>query len=296
MKNERIGSHEVHPVASIFPLLEREELEALAADIKANGLREPILRLWVQDPIAKGTRKELILDGRNRLRACQRAAVPPRFENYEGATDTDTLLKLVRSKNLARRHLSESARAVVAARALALYEAAAKERQRAGGAAGGRARGSKGRADVREPSPAEGKASERAAEDFGVSARLIEQAKLVQSKGAAEVKRAVERGELKVSAAAELMDLEPAAQRALLEKARGKTGSVRALKRAHARQQQAEQLAREPLPPPAGPYRVLVADFPWPYESRNDDPTHRGTTPYAQLSIDEGCLDRKSVV
>lgn len=333
MKLEQIGSREVHPVASIFPVLDQEHLEELANDIREHGLREPIVQVWVPDGLNSRTQKPLVLDGRNRLRACELAKVPPRFAKYEGPDDTESLLAFVRSRNLARRHLNESQRAIIGARALALYEAAAKERQAtAARATNAKRRGETHSADVREASqvacpkcgvpPGEdcraagggrfreghadrheaakqaapkrvdrGKASEKAADTFGVSARLIEQAKRVEAKATPEVKRAVERGELKVGAAAELVDLPAKDQRELLEKLKGNPGSVRALKRQHERRQQAEELAKEPAPPPTkGPFRVLVADFPWPYDARNDDATHRGTTPYAQMSIDEGCL------
>jgi N6-adenosine-specific RNA methylase IME4 len=32
---------------------------------------------------------------------------------------------------------------------------------------------------------------------------------------------------------------------------------------------------------------VIVADPPWPYEIRKEDPSHRGTTPYTQMSIEQ---------
>ena len=51
-----------HPLSEAFPLLEGEELQALADDIKANGLRE---KLVVYDG--------MILDGRNRYAACTMA-------------------------------------------------------------------------------------------------------------------------------------------------------------------------------------------------------------------------------
>ncbi len=51
---------------------------------------------------------------------------------------------------------------------------------------------------------------------------------------------------------------------------------------------QAEDIRREPPPlPNKGPYRVIVADPPWPYELRKADPSHRATHPYPQMSLAE---------
>lgn len=48
-----------------------------------------------------------------------------------------------------------------------------------------------------------------------------------------------------------------------------------------------ERIAREPAPLPVGPFRVIVADPPWRYDSRAEDATHRARTPYPTMSIDE---------
>ena len=51
----------------------------------------------------------------------------------------------------------------------------------------------------------------------------------------------------------------------------------------------AEHLRAEPPPLPSGPYRVITADPPWPYDVRQADPSHRATHPYPQMSIDQIC-------
>jgi N6-adenosine-specific RNA methylase IME4 len=52
---------------------------------------------------------------------------------------------------------------------------------------------------------------------------------------------------------------------------------------------QAEVIRREPPPLPGrGPYRVIVADPPWPYEVRSEDPTHV-MHPYPCMTIAQIC-------
>jgi hypothetical protein len=60
---------------------------------------------------------------------------------------------------------------------------------------------------------------------------------------------------------------------------------------------QAEAIrSEEPCLPGRGPYRVIAADPPWPYEIRKEDPSHRGKTPFPQMSIAEICdLDVRSL-
>jgi hypothetical protein len=86
-----------HPLAELFPLMEGGEFDALVADIKANGLCEPITLLDGK-----------ILDGRNRYRACLAAGVEPDIIKGDGAID-DPAAYII-SANIRRRHLSAEQR------------------------------------------------------------------------------------------------------------------------------------------------------------------------------------------
>lgn len=90
-----------HPIASVFPPMSKEELGELTADLRANGLRFPII-------LHEGQ----ILDGRNRYQGCRAVGIKPKFEDYLG---TDPVGFVV-SANIHRRHLTESQRAMVAAK------------------------------------------------------------------------------------------------------------------------------------------------------------------------------------
>lgn len=69
-----VGNHEY---ADAFPMASDEELEELAASISAVGLIHPIVL----------TPKGEVLDGRNRLAACEKAGVEPTFETRDGDDD-----------------------------------------------------------------------------------------------------------------------------------------------------------------------------------------------------------------
>jgi hypothetical protein len=85
-----------HPLADIFPLMEGAEFEELVADIKANGQRHVIFML-----------DGMILDGRNRYRACIAAGVKPETVDAAGYSETikDPLAYII-SANIHRRHLT----------------------------------------------------------------------------------------------------------------------------------------------------------------------------------------------
>lgn len=169
-----------HLLAELFPEIEKgtPAYEQFKADIKANGVREPI---WTRK-LPDGTIQ--ILDGKNRRNVADELGVPCPSREYTG--DEAGMLDFVVSQNLHRRQLDASQRAVVAARI-------AKMRQGA-------------RTDL-QPKPNLAEVSiEAAAQRMNVSTGSVKNAKKVIAKAVPEITKAVEQGKLKVSAAAVVSD------------------------------------------------------------------------------------------
>ena len=92
---------EFHPLSEVLPLIEGQAYADLVASIKASGLHDTITLL-----------DGMILDGRNRYRACLDAGIEPRTAVFEG----DDPVAFVVAKNLHRRHLTVGQRALAVAK------------------------------------------------------------------------------------------------------------------------------------------------------------------------------------
>jgi hypothetical protein len=149
-----------HPISEIFPLIEGAEFEALVADIKANGLLEPI---WLH-PDGR------IIDGRNRYRACQECGIEPAYRTWGG---DGSLVSFVVSLNLRRRHLTASQRAALAVDLEPHYAAEARERQLATLKRGAEQQPVSPKMDERDA----GKAAEKAGKAVGVGRQYVADAK-----------------------------------------------------------------------------------------------------------------------
>ena len=214
----------IDPAATLFPMMHGEELGLLVEDIAKNGLREPIV-------LYQG----LILDGRNRLQACELAKVKPRFVEWDGVGST---IAFVLSRNLHRRHLSESQRSVVAARAKEMFKEEAAERQHAchfGSPANNpsnevhddeKSRVSPVGADLHRPE----RSNDKAAMLFNVSARMVALASRVLAAGDEQLIAAIELGLVTVSDAATILHLPKEQQREAVAKVR--SGKFRFLQHA----------------------------------------------------------------
>lgn len=198
-------TYPVHPAAELFPMMNAEALQALADDIKAHGQREPVILF-----------DDAVLDGRNRLRACELAGVEPRFVTRTDAEVGDPI-DFVLSLNKHRRHMEPSQLATLSVKVSAAYAVAAAERARIGNAKGGSA----------SPKSSNGPSLDLPAPTQDNNARsLVQAAKQVGAginatatmaavlRDAPEVFAAVDRGAIKTVTDAKRIAAMPEAQRA----------------------------------------------------------------------------------
>ena len=157
-----------HPLCAMFPPMGRDEFDALVEDVKANGVRRPVVLF-----------DGMILDGRHRYLAARECGAGYRTVEFTG---TDPVAFVI-SENLQRRHLNTSQRAMIAAKLANMP----------------RGRPSDNSADLRISSTAD-----EAAERLNVSPRMVETARTVEREAAPEVRQMVEVGEVSATAAADV--------------------------------------------------------------------------------------------
>ena len=103
----KLGSEmKIHPAANVFPMLESDQLASLAESIAKVGQIHPIL-LW------SNGEGDMLIDGRNRFRACELAEIEPKYEHFEG--DEDAVRNLILGVNLERRDLKKSQKIMLVA-------------------------------------------------------------------------------------------------------------------------------------------------------------------------------------
>jgi N6-adenosine-specific RNA methylase IME4/ParB-like chromosome segregation protein Spo0J len=252
-----------HPFAGLFDLLSARELADLSENIAAHGQREPVM-----------IHRNMILDGRNRYRACRLKGLPVRYEQFPGTNDE--ALDYVVSKNVYRRHLSSSQRAL----AMASYE----EYRHGGKRRNLVFQDANWHLGDSSPSPLPPTRAELA-ERGHVSERQIARAAVVRDHGAPELNAAVRTGEIAASTAADIAERPIAEQKSILESlprdAEGKLmpeakkllspliKEIRAERQAEKKERRdtrEAELGRKILAMPEGKYGVAIEDFEWDHE------------------------------
>jgi hypothetical protein len=178
---------EWHPVACTFPIPTGAAFDAMVEDLKMNGLKEKG-KMWID-----ATGKYVGVDGRFREKACEAADVEFTFQILK-LPDEAAVIAYILSRNLARRHLNQSQRALVGARLLPIFAEEAEKRQKAGK-----------RVEADLPDGQKGRAREHVAALINVSERLIQDARTLLESDSPELIQLVERGENSISAVLEIV-------------------------------------------------------------------------------------------
>jgi N6-adenosine-specific RNA methylase IME4/ParB-like chromosome segregation protein Spo0J len=217
-----------HPLAGLFPLIEGEEFARFKADIAERGLLHPVTTL-----------DGMILDGRNRARACRELGVSVKSIAYRGSDPAGFVI----ASNLHRRHLDESQRAMVAANLATMRQGE--------------------RTDL---SSIDLRSQTDAAQLLNVSVPSLKRAAAVRDRGIAELGAAVQQGKIAVSAAAKLADLPADVQR----QAVAQPTKAKHLAKQHARDRREADLAAATVAASKRVgeqlYGVLYVDPPWRFE------------------------------
>jgi hypothetical protein len=172
-------SYPFHEASVALPKMSDDDFRTLVDDIKQNGLTNKI-SVW----------KGQIVDGRHRLLACEKAGVEPQYELLPDDTDP---FKFAFSANIARRNLSQSQKAMIAAKLTNTQH-------------GGNRRSSDQETNL---------SLETVAEQLEVSIGSIKSAKRVIKSGNQDVIDAVESNRMKVSAAEKIIAPKKLSQKTL---------------------------------------------------------------------------------
>lgn len=296
-----------HEVADIFPMMSPEEYESLKADIKQNGLLQPI---WVYE--------DQIIDGRNRHNACIDLGIEPAFQKWNGQ---GSLVSFVVSLNLQRRHLNSSQRAFVALEVERLLAVEARERQREAVVESNKRRAENpysqnfdfmDEPDEREPGCDDDwdeqdlepnivpvvkpktdtnatKASEQAAKIVGSNRQYVSDAKAIQ-KSSPDVAKAVMAGALNMPDAKKIATLPEGQRRVVLEKVEIGEKPTKAIQdvRREEIKQHLESVEVKAVKAAEGVYDVIVIDPPWPIEKiERDERPMQTNMDYPTMQLDE---------
>jgi N6-adenosine-specific RNA methylase IME4 len=262
---------EIHPIAEIFPRMSDTEFASLTADIKANGLLEPV---WIYE--------NKVIDGRHRFLACRDLGITPKTRTYEGTDPVGFVVSL----NLKRRHLTQNEAAIAAAKAEEAYKEDAKRRMAEGG---------KGKANL--PDLQKGQWRDKAAEEFGVSGRTVQSASTVVKQGAPELVQAVQQGKVSVSAAADVATLPKQEQAEIV--ARGEreilqaAKEIRSKKAEYRRNERIEKIVEiakgnSDIADVGKRFPIILCDPPWRYDYTETE-ARAIENQYPTMSHDELC-------
>jgi N6-adenosine-specific RNA methylase IME4/ParB-like chromosome segregation protein Spo0J len=252
---------DIHDLCKLFPPMPEDQFGALIDSIRDHGQLTPIV-------LHEGK----ILDGRHRYKACINLGIEPLFETYEG----EDALGYVIALNLSRRHLDESQRAMIGGKLAAL----------------------RGMGRPKKESPQiSGITAKEAAAKMNVGTRLVESAKKVLKEGTLELQDAVDSGQIAVSVAAKIAELDHEQQAEVIASPRPDQ-AIKKIARQGKEQELANRTIIQTMHSDGKLYGVIYADPPWKYETfsengmdRSADNHYPTMSMFDMLSLDVPAAD-----
>lgn len=228
-----------HEYADLFPWIEGKAFDEFRESVRAEGVVEPIVFL-----------DHAILDGRNRYMAARSLGIDYPRVDYLG----DDPLGFVIAKNLPRRHLDTSQRAMLAAKLAKLPRG-------------------------RPAADSVAMRADDAAAMMNVAPRTVDFAIRVERQGAPELKAAVEAGEIRVSLAAEIASLPVDQQVEILKQADTKAirqvvkqdRAKKQVEKKARRKEREETLAAKQTALPDRKFGLIYADPAWRFVTQSEE-------------------------
>lgn len=256
---ENTSGYKVHPAADAWPMMDDGRYAELLADIKANGQREPIT-------LCDG----LLLDGRNRHRACIDLKIVPITRNFEGDP-----WAFAWSLNGNRRDLADVQRALIK---IACNEGSEQWNKKHNAI---KEEGNRKRSEAAkiQPRAADGKMEAKPIVDHNepLPASLPDSKKTHASREARAVEANVSSSTMQ---RAEYIATRPELAKKVIAGDIKPAEAIRQIKR--------ERIEKE-VPEPTGKYRVIYADPPWSYGNSMPDYATDQRDHYPVMAMSDIC-------
>lgn len=245
-----------HPAADAFPMFDATRLDELVDDIKANGVRVPVV-VW----------RDQLLDGRNRVAACERLGIEPPVQRLP---DDANPWAVSWSLNGPRRDMSDAQRFLIwkdHARHSVEFEAELQRVRDEANAKRAKAQaGNKNAAkDKENSSPTQGGATVSAAAADAPKTKGAKSSKTAETKAAAAGvgRGTVEKAEALAKARPDLAEAVKTGEKTL-------AAATREMKKAEVKAK-LESTSERAVKAAQGVYDVIVVDPPWPMKKIERD-------------------------
>jgi N6-adenosine-specific RNA methylase IME4/ParB-like chromosome segregation protein Spo0J len=275
----------VRPIALddlvVSPARARRPLDPAYLDELAASIRE----LGVLQPVVVSTDNVLIA-GYHRVAACRKLGIGAILAHVRPLADLRAELAAI-DENLVRRDGTAAWRARELARRKEIWLALHPQTKRGGAPGAGRGHGKRPRLEDGHGGglPKRRAFAEETAAATGRSRRTVERHVSIAERIAPDLLERLDQTPVadKPTELEKIARLEPREQRRVAAELAAGAGTVRLAQN----RLSAARIAAEPPPLPRGPFHVIAADPPWPYQKRTGDASQRGQRPYPDMTLDQ---------